>query len=273
MPYRIGQIVQGVLGVAPPKIPPADPRDGQQEQKGEQGPRAPNAQRQSQDDGRGGGTDIVTSVGPVQRFRIFPHSPVLEFLWGSISELGVGIFTPSTGDTTETTLDTYGTPTPLNTPTLVAPDVSRAATEWRTDRHTSIRFAEQRYGQMAGVPIVEYLTAQFDPGTTVARRIYVPQRIVTGTMDYDPRTVGQNLVRTSPTYGFMQIARGNSGAYVPPRSFVDSSSGRPVRINRPYYVYGGTDEVFTTTYTQDTCLLYTSPSPRDRQKSRMPSSA
>ena len=29
----------------------------------------------------------------------------------------------------------------------------------------------------------------------------------------------------------------------------------------------------TTQYNADTCLLYTSPSPRDRQKSRMPSSA
>ena len=30
---------------------------------------------------------------------------------------------------------------------------------------------------------------------------------------------------------------------------------------------------FITTVYADTCLLYTSPSPRDRQKSRMPSSA
>ena len=251
MPYRIGQIVQGVLGVAPPKIPPADPRDGQQEQKGEQGPRAPHAQRQSQDDGRGGGRDIVTSVGPVQRFRIYPHSPVMEFVWGAITTRGGGT-TPGTYDTTETTLDTYGTPTPLNTPTLVAPDVSRAATEWRADRHTSIRFPEQRYGPMAGVPIVEYLVDKAAPDTTIARRIYVPQRIVTGTMDYSPRAVSFDSLYTSPTYGFMQIARGNGGAYVGPRAFVDRSSGRPVRIDRPYYVYGGTDEVFTTTYTQDT---------------------
>ena len=32
-------------------------------------------------------------------------------------------------------------------------------------------------------------------------------------------------------------------------------------------------EVFTRLGDDDTCLLYTSPSPRDRQKSRMPSSA
>ena len=37
-----------------------------------------------------------------------------------------------------------------------------------------------------------------------------------------------------------------------------------------------TEEVFTVSeiqYTDPPCLLYTSPSPRDRQKSRMPSSA
>ena len=32
-------------------------------------------------------------------------------------------------------------------------------------------------------------------------------------------------------------------------------------------------ELLETEYKNNTCLLYTSPSPRDRQKSRMPSSA
>ena len=41
-------------------------------------------------------------------------------------------------------------------------------------------------------------------------------------------------------------------------------------------VYGGTTDFFSTIATKrgvKVCLLYTSPSPRDRQKSRMPSSA
>ena len=33
------------------------------------------------------------------------------------------------------------------------------------------------------------------------------------------------------------------------------------------------DSIMVSYYGSDTCLLYTSPSPRDRQKSRMPSSA
>ena len=37
---------------------------------------------------------------------------------------------------------------------------------------------------------------------------------------------------------------------------------------RPHIVYAN-----STHYTSDTCLLYTSPSPRDRTRSRMPSSA
>ena len=38
-------------------------------------------------------------------------------------------------------------------------------------------------------------------------------------------------------------------------------------------VYGGTNGPGNAPQTHPTCLLYTSPSPRDRQKSRMPSSA
>ena len=44
-------------------------------------------------------------------------------------------------------------------------------------------------------------------------------------------------------------------------------------IQKNYHPYDG-DDSFLEGPTQDTtCLLYTSPSPRDRQKSRMPSSA
>ena len=46
-------------------------------------------------------------------------------------------------------------------------------------------------------------------------------------------------------------------------------------LGDPQAVKGGTFKTFMITYplTFRTCLLYTSPSPRDRQKSRMPSSA
>ena len=50
----------------------------------------------------------------------------------------------------------------------------------------------------------------------------------------------------------------------------DPSAGVPVASNLT--IYGGSD--FSAIFTiVDTCLLYTSPSPRDQRGSRMPSSA
>ena len=46
------------------------------------------------------------------------------------------------------------------------------------------------------------------------------------------------------------------------RKFLEDLVNKKVSIEGKYY-----------TKTANTCLLYTSPSPRDRQKSRMPSSA
>ena len=49
---------------------------------------------------------------------------------------------------------------------------------------------------------------------------------------------------------------------------IDPSKGRYYGERKEYYVFCRLyDEMI------DSCLLYTSPSPRDRQKSRMPSSA
>ena len=48
------------------------------------------------------------------------------------------------------------------------------------------------------------------------------------------------------------------------------TSGVSIRIHNARIIWTAGAAVFNQ---QDTCLLYTSPSPRDRQKSRMPSSA
>ena len=46
--------------------------------------------------------------------------------------------------------------------------------------------------------------------------------------------------------------------------------GRTIQISEPVT---GKEELDALSVPLETCLLYTSPSPRDRQKSRMPSSA
>ena len=48
---------------------------------------------------------------------------------------------------------------------------------------------------------------------------------------------------------------------------------KEARVNREEVENTGDDMDIYYTTTPNTCLLYTSPSPRDRQKSRMPSSA
>ena len=55
------------------------------------------------------------------------------------------------------------------------------------------------------------------------------------------------------------------------RDLVREKEKRHLRTNSGYFgIYSGNDMYIA--YSKD-CLLYTSPSPRDRQKSRMPSSA
>ena len=66
----------------------------------------------------------------------------------------------------------------------------------------------------------------------------------------------------------LNISVDNISGYLTP--YLDIASRQPSRIRcvfRPYLVDQGAGT------NPQTCLLYTSPSPRDRQKSRMPSSA
>ena len=69
----------------------------------------------------------------------------------------------------------------------------------------------------------------------------------------------------------------NNGRVVKGVNFVNlRDAGDPVEIAAAYDKAGADELVFldiTATSDARDCLLYTSPSPRDRQKSRMPSSA
>ena len=79
----------------------------------------------------------------------------------------------------------------------------------------------------------------------------------TGTVDLSSETLNvQGSGDISTSVSGQTIAISSSGSSV--------SLGTDGQI--PYMNAGGTDFIYT-------CLLYTSPSPRDRQKSRMPSSA
>ena len=50
-------------------------------------------------------------------------------------------------------------------------------------------------------------------------------------------------------------------------------SKKMLPADAPYTFPKGADKVMPKHYTYEGCLLYTSPSPRDRTRSRMPSSA
>ena len=68
--------------------------------------------------------------------------------------------------------------------------------------------------------------------------------------------------------GKLQIYNKTKSSYGwSPRSLIVSLFGKPLKEITYNYVQKEVDKVYST------CLLYTSPSPRDRTRSRMPSSA
>ena len=73
----------------------------------------------------------------------------------------------------------------------------------------------------------------------------------------------QTIVITGQNFdsGATALLVGSGGNITPTTSTINTSSQITI-------VYSGSDAITT-----DTCLLYTSPSPRDRTRSRMPSSA
>ena len=70
----------------------------------------------------------------------------------------------------------------------------------------------------------------------------------------------------SPSSLYFLLDKGDGGSNISTR--VTQSSNNTIRFQIGSSYFSSTD-----TLTNNSCLLYTSPSPRDRQKSRMPSSA
>ena len=94
----------------------------------------------------------------------------------------------------------------------------------------------------------------------------------TATIPVTPAAVPEIAIPTMPT----SLTCDEAAAFTPPTASYDNGATGTCNISGEvdgvksddFTICGGT---ITITYT--VCLLYTSPSPRDRQKSRMPSSA
>ena len=71
----------------------------------------------------------------------------------------------------------------------------------------------------------------------------------------------KDVVGRRPTYGYRRVT-----------AMVRKILGKPVNFKRVYRLMKK-EKLLLQKYGSKPCLLYTSPSPRDRQKSRMPSSA
>ena len=102
----------------------------------------------------------------------------------------------------------------------------------------------------------------------------VPAGFPSPALDYleDRIDLSKDLIR-HPASTFIVECTGDSmmGAFIPPKArLVVDRSLTPVNGNIVVAVLNGE---FTVKFIRKNCLLYTSPSPRDRQKSRMPSSA
>ena len=88
----------------------------------------------------------------------------------------------------------------------------------------------------------------------------------------DPTTVSvYQISGTDPTYYLLKKTRKAISATIQTQQFTFTAAERfDTRTIQASNIIGVLDCVDTD---NNTCLLYTSPSPRDRQKSRMPSSA
>ena len=74
----------------------------------------------------------------------------------------------------------------------------------------------------------------------------------------------------SAIFGTSLLAVATMGQAADKKSLVFCSEGSPAGFDTAQYTTATDNDVAEPLYN---CLLYTSPSPRDRQKSRMPSSA
>ena len=87
----------------------------------------------------------------------------------------------------------------------------------------------------------------------------------------DPRIADVRILRPQeiPSY----VADGLFDLGIAGRDWIEETSSEVVSLGQLRYSKATAKPVKIVVAVPETCLLYTSPSPRDRQKSRMPSSA
>ena len=91
------------------------------------------------------------------------------------------------------------------------------------------------------------------------------------------RMAFKRLPKDSPIDGARRAARVAAAhrqrAMLQDEHCLIDSINTTLKTTRDIIDWGGSDQLFAKWWDEHVCLLYTSPSPRDRQKSRMPSSA
>ena len=101
--------------------------------------------------------------------------------------------------------------------------------------------------------------------------------VITPTTPYGKLENALNPLELYLTLGVSFIASGFSSSVKDLSNLINEGMKHPgfsvVHIQSPCTTYNDTFDALKGNVKKGICLLYTSPSPRDRQKSRMPSSA
>ena len=149
---------------------------------------------------------------------------------------------------------------------------------WGTKTNTNLQLVEQIVGGYTaqsiagGAQTTALSVSDGSTGATLAHRVIEFTGTITGnqivTIPLDVQTFYILKNSTSGSYTVQFKYTSGSG-----NSVTFSSTQKSTKIVYADASDGTNPNIYEVSTASDVCLLYTSPSPRDRQKSRMPSSA
>ena len=145
---------------------------------------------------------------------------------------------------------------------------SENAGTWGTKTNTNLQIFEQVSGGYTTQAVTDGADTDLSvsdgaTGATLAHRIIE----FTGSL-----TAGRNVTIPLDVQNFYILKNGTSGSQTVTFKYVSGTgTSAAVAAGKTIIAYAKADDGTNPNITA--CLLYTSPSPRDRQKSRMPSSA